>query len=61
VSIPSLAKFSTDLRRLPRTVAQAVTKAAAPEITKLAQRTFGASQNAYGVPWVPGADGQRAP
>jgi hypothetical protein len=59
VSFNSLAKFSADLRRLPRSVAQIVTKEAAPAITELAQATFNASENAYGVPWSPGYDGKK--
>lgn len=59
MTIASLAKFSQDLRRLPRVVAQAVTQAAAPKITELAQKTFNASSDAYGQPWDPGSDGQR--
>lgn len=55
----SLAKFSQSLRRLPRVVAQKVAANAAAEITRLAHATFNASEDAYGVPWSPGADGQR--
>jgi hypothetical protein len=57
VSFASLARFSADLRRLPRALAQQVTEEAAPVITDLARKTFEASENAYGVPWRPGADG----
>lgn len=49
----SLAEFSADLRRLPRVVAQQVAKEAAPELTKLAAKTFEASEDPYGVPWKP--------
>jgi len=55
----TLARFSQELRRLPRVVAQKVTAAAAPVITDLARATFNASQTAEGIPWAPGADGQR--
>ena len=55
----SLAKFSQDLRRLPRVVAQKITSAAAPAITELGRKTFEASENAYGVPWAPGEEGQK--
>lgn len=51
--IASLQKFSQDLRRLPRVVAQAVAAAAAPEISKLAKTSFEASRDPYGVPWAP--------
>lgn len=53
----SLAKFSADLRRLPRVVAQRVAEESAKKISALARTTFDASEDAYGVPWVPGADG----
>lgn len=59
MSIASLAKFSADLRRLPRTVAIRVAEQSAPAITTLARSTFNASSNAYGVPWAPGVDGDR--
>lgn len=58
-NLTSLSKFSSDLRRLPRVVAQKVTAAAAPAITELARATFAASENAYGVPWTPGHDGDK--
>lgn len=53
----SLAQFSSDLRRLPRVVGQRAAAAAAGKITALAAATFNASEDAYGVPWAPGADG----
>lgn len=59
VSTESLAKFSAEIRRLPRRVAHRVAEQAAPAITDLARTTFSASEDAYGVPWVPGADGQK--
>lgn len=59
MSIASLAKFSADLRRLPRVVAQRVAAASAPAITAAALRTFEAGTTPYGVPWTPGADGER--
>lgn len=55
----SLKKFAEDLRRLPRVVAQKVAERAAPALTSLAQRTFDASENAYGEAWVPGKGGKR--
>lgn len=59
MSIASLAKFTADLRRLPRVVAQSVAQAAAPAITAAALKTFEAGTTPYGVPWAPGADGER--
>lgn len=55
----SLKKFAEDLRRLPRVVAQKVAERAAPALTALAQRTFDAGENPYGVPWASGKKGQR--
>lgn len=55
----SLAQFSSDIRRLPRVVGQKVAAAAADKITALAAATFNASEDAYGVPWAPGADGRK--
>jgi hypothetical protein len=55
----SIAKFSQDLRRLKKTVAQEVARAAAPVLTSLALQTFEASQNPWGNLWAPGSDGKR--
>lgn len=60
MTIASLKKFSQDLRRLPRVVAQKVASAAAPAITTLALETFDAGENPYGVTWAPLEDGHRA-
>ena len=54
----SLSQFAADLRRLPRVVAQRVAEESAPAITKLAEKTFGASETPYGLNWPPGAHGQ---
>lgn len=56
----SLAAYSARLLSLGSTVGIAVAAAAAPALTELALRTFNASQNAYGTPWRPKADGARA-
>jgi hypothetical protein len=58
-NISSLKKFSDKLRELPRVVAIKVAEAAAPVLTDLVHQTFGASENAYGDDWAPGADGQK--
>ena len=55
----SLSQFAADLRRLPRVVAQRVAAEAAPELTKLAEKSFGESETPYGAPWRPGVKGQR--
>ena len=55
----SLKEFSASLRRLPKVVAIRVAEEAAPEISKLAKGSFDASEDPYGVPWSPGAQGQR--
>lgn len=54
----SLKKFSEELRRLPRTVAHQVAAEAAPELTKAAEATFNASEDADGNAWLPGEDGK---
>lgn len=53
----SLSKFSQRLQSLPTVLGQKIAASAAPVITDAARTTFDASQNAYGVPWAPGADG----
>lgn len=58
-ALQSLARFSADLRRLPRVVAQQVATEAAPVLTALVQQSFNASEDPYGNLWSPGADGQR--
>lgn len=55
----SLSEFASDLRRLPRVVAQRVAAEAAPALTALANKSFGSSETPYGVAWRPGAKGQR--
>lgn len=55
----SLKAYAQKLRALPRVVALKVTTSAAPALTKLGRATFDASQDAYGVPWAPGVDGQK--
>jgi hypothetical protein len=54
----SLAKFASDLRRLPKVVALKVAEAAAPVLTDLAKGTFDAGEDAYGRTWKPGKQGQ---
>lgn len=58
-NVASLAKFSRDLQRLPRVVAQKVASEAAPELTKLAKETFARGENAYGDTWAPSVDGEK--
>lgn len=55
----SLARFSRALREIPKGLAIAVAKRAAPEISKFAASTFERSADPYGVPWAPGADGRK--
>lgn len=55
----SLRQFSQDLRNLPRVVAIKVAEATAPVLTDLAKSTFDAGEDSYGLPWKPGAEGQR--
>ncbi len=59
MSAASLKKFAEDLRRLPRVVAQKIAERAAPALTAIAKSTSDAGENAYGLPWAPGAHGQR--
>lgn len=58
-SLQSLRRFSSDLRRLPRVLAQRVTQKSAPAITALAVRAFDSGTDPYGIAWEPGADGER--
>jgi hypothetical protein len=55
----SLSQFANDLRRLPTVLAHKVAAEAAPVITALAKESFDGSQTPYGVPWAPGAEGQK--
>ena len=57
--VGSLSKFQADLRRLPTVVAQRVAAESAGTITRLVEQTFSASENAYGIGWAPGAEGQK--
>lgn len=59
LDVSSLAKLSNTLRRLPTELAIEIAKRAAPEITKFAQESFDSSATPYGVPWAPGAEGQK--
>lgn len=58
-AIASIRRFSDDLRRLPERLAHEVAEAAAPELTKLSQANFNASENPYGVPWDPSIEGEK--
>ena len=58
--VATLAKFSQDLKRLPRVVAQKVAAAAAPALTAAGRETFDAGETAYGDAWAPKEDGTRA-
>jgi hypothetical protein len=58
-NVESLRKFSKNLRALPKVVAQKVATQSAPPLTTDTHRTFSAGTDPYGVPWAPGADGQR--
>lgn len=54
----SLSQFSNDLRKLPLKVAQQVATSAAPAITKLAERSFAASEDPYHNRWKLSVKGQ---
>lgn len=56
--LSSLKKFSAALRELPRVLAQKVATAAAPALTEVALATFNAGEDAFGITWAPGANGQ---
>ena len=58
-NVSSLKRFSEGLKDLPRVVAAKVAEAAAPAITALALETFDARTDPYGVPWIPGVDGEQ--
>lgn len=59
LDVSSLHKFSKALRTLPTSLAKDVAFEAAPVITDFAQSSFDSSQDPYGAPWVPGADGKK--
>lgn len=59
MSVRSLRQFSDDLRRLKRSVAHRVAAECAPALSEIAQGTYRAGTDPYGVPWAPGAEGQR--
>lgn len=59
MSLAKIRDFEARLRTLPTVVAQKVAARGAEVITELAQSTFNAGEDAYGVPWTPGAEGQR--
>lgn len=59
MNVSSLHKFSQKLRELPRTVAKDVAFDAAPVITQFANESFERSEDPYGAPWAPGADGKK--
>lgn len=55
----SLKEFSKKLQALPTTVAIKIAADAAPGLTAAAKATFNAGEDAYGVTWAPGVDGQK--
>ena len=59
IDTSSLARLQKSLRDIPRGLAIAVAERAAPVITEFAQTSFDNSQDPYGVPWAPGADGEK--
>lgn len=54
-----LRNFETKLRSMSKVVAVKVAAKAAPIISDLAKATFEAGQDAYGLLWEPGRDGQK--
>lgn len=57
-NLRSLARFSENLRGLPLVLGQRIAAKVAAPLTALARATFDASENPYGEPWAPGANGQ---
>jgi hypothetical protein len=57
LDVSSLRALSKGLRELPVRAAQEIASKAAPELSKLADDAFASGKDAYGNPWVPGADG----
>ncbi len=55
----SLSQLAKNLWALSTTAASRVTAAVAPELTAIANKTFDAGTDPYGVAWDPGADGKR--
>lgn len=56
--LSTLGKLKSAIRHLPVELGTKVAASVAPKIDELARRTFNASENAYGDPWEPGAQGQ---
>lgn len=56
-NLASLQKFSQRLNELPRSLGNRIATKAAPALTAAARETFSASEDAFGIPWEPGADG----
>lgn len=54
-----LSKLASQLRELPKTISITVAAKAAPTFTELARRSFDSGTSPDGVPWAPGANGQR--
>lgn len=52
-----MVKLAGVLRALPTTLAQRVAAKAAPLISELAEQSYDASQDPYGVAWAPAKDG----
>lgn len=59
LDLSSLAKLQANLRALPKRLAQEVARRAAPVLTSFAEQSFSGSEDPYGAPWAPGAEGQR--
>ncbi len=58
MSSSNLREFSAKLGGLSTVLAHRVAAASADKITELSRGTFDASQDTYGTPWAPGADGK---
>ncbi len=57
--LTSLREFSKRLAELPRTVGIKIAASAAPLLTQVARTTFGAGEDAFGIAWLPSAEGKR--
>ena len=58
--ISKIRGLERSIRDLPKVVGAKVAAAAAAKITEMNRVTFNAGQNAYGDPWLPMSDGERA-
>ena len=57
--LSSLKKFASNLRTMPKVVAQKVAATSSPKLTDTTRLTFAAGQDPYGVAWAPSRTGDK--